>query len=65
MFDEFAESQDFAGGAELLFEGVPGRNGGGWVVGAEEVPGIEAGEVLDCAEGFVSANFVGVSIVLC
>lgn len=58
MFNEFAESQDFAGYAELFFEGIPRRDRGGWVVGAEEVPGVEAGEVLDCAEGFVSADFL-------
>lgn len=56
MFDEFAKPQDFASEAELLFDGVPGRNGGGWVVGAEQIPGVEAGKVLNCAEGFVSTD---------
>ena len=34
----------------------PGLDGGEGVVGAVEVPGVEAGEVLDCAENFVAAD---------
>lgn len=33
------------------------------MVGAEEVPGEEAREVLDCAEGLVAADCLGVSIM--
>lgn len=65
MFDEFAKPQDFAGGAELFFQGVPRRDRGCWVVGAEEIPGVEAGEVLDCAEGFVSADLSLLDFCIC
>ena len=34
----------------------PGLDGGQGVVGAVEVPGVEAGEVLDRAEDFVAAD---------
>lgn len=59
MLDEFAEAEGFAGEAERGFELGPGRDFGFGGVGAEEVPGVEAGEVLDCAEELVAADLCG------
>lgn len=60
MFGEFADAQDLAGCAELLLDGVVGVDGGLGLVGAVEVPGVEAGEVLDCAEELVAADWMWV-----
>ncbi|KAH6610662.1 hypothetical protein Trco_000682 [Trichoderma cornu-damae] len=51
-----ADAEDLAGEAELLLDGVPGRHLRGRAVGAEEVPGVEAGEVLQRAEDLVAAD---------
>lgn len=56
MFGELADAQDLAGCAELFLDGVVGVDGGLGFVGAVEVPGIEAGEVLDRAEELVAAD---------
>ena len=57
VLDEFADTEDFPGGAELLLGGVEGVDGGLGTVGAVEVPGVETGEVLDCSEDLVTADF--------
>lgn len=59
MLDEFAETEGFADEAELGLGGAVGCDCGGERVGAVEVPGVEAGEVLDYAEEFVAANCGG------
>lgn len=56
MLDILADAQRFAHQAELLLDGVEGEDVAGGAVGAEEVPGVEAGEVLEGAEEFVSAG---------
>lgn len=56
MLDELADTQDLARGAELLLDGVEGFDGGLGTVGAEEVPGVEAGEVLEGTEDFVTTD---------
>lgn len=43
----------------MLLDGFEGGDGGLWVVGAVEVPGVEAGEVLEGAEDFVAADWIG------
>lgn len=57
MLDEFPEAQGFADEAELLFDGVVGSDFRGGGVEAEEVPGIEAGKVLQGAQEFVAADW--------
>jgi hypothetical protein len=56
VLDEFCQAHGFAHGAEVLFHAIEGVDGALRVVGAQRVPGQEAGEVLDCAEGFVAAD---------
>jgi hypothetical protein len=46
MLDKLADAHPFARGAELLFRGFKGRDGGRGAVRAVEVPREEAGEVL-------------------
>jgi hypothetical protein len=60
VLDEFCEAHGFAHGAEVLFHIAEGVDGGLRVVCAQRVPGQEAREVLDCAEGFVAADLEGV-----
>lgn len=56
MLSELADAQNLAGRAELLLNCVVGVDGGLGLVGAVEVPGVEAGEVLECAEELVTAD---------
>lgn len=58
MLDKLAQAQDLARGAERLLDGIVGRDGGGAVVGAEQVPGVEAREVLQRAQELVAADCV-------
>lgn len=59
MFDEFTKTQDFAACCELFLDGVVRGYGGLRAVCAEEIPGVEAGEVLEGSEDFVAADFRG------
>lgn len=61
MLDELCQAHGFAHAAEVLLDAIEGVDGGLRVVGAVGVPGEEAGEVLDCAEGFVAADWERVS----
>jgi len=54
---EFPETESFSGEGELGFQDGPGGEVGGGGVEAVEVPGVEAGEVLDCAEELVAADW--------
>lgn len=56
MFDELAQAHGFAGLAEGFLDGIVAGDGRGGVVGAVEVPGEEAGEVLNGSEGLVAAD---------
>jgi hypothetical protein len=58
VFNEFADTEDLARRAELLFYGVEGLDCGLGLVCAVQIPGVEAGEVLDCSEEFVAADCV-------
>jgi hypothetical protein len=58
VFGELASAQDFACETKVFFEEVPRRDGRLRLVGAEEVPGVEPGKVLDCAEDFVAADYL-------
>jgi hypothetical protein len=62
VFHEFADTEEFAREAELFLCGFEGRDARLWVVGAVEIPGEEAGEVLEGAEDFVAADWGGVSL---
>jgi len=57
VFDEFAETEGFAGGAKGGFELGEGDDAGGGGVLAEEVPCVEAGKVLEEAEELVAADW--------
>ena len=56
MLDVLADAHELSRKPELLLDGFEGRDGRWQGVGPEEVPGIEAGEVLDCAEDLVAAD---------
>lgn len=56
MFDILAETESFAGEAELLLDGFERGDEAGWAVGSEEVPCVEAGEVLEGSEELVAAD---------
>jgi len=56
VFDVLPRAHDLADEPKLFLQGLPWRNLGGGAVGAEEVPGVEAGKVLDCAEEFVATD---------
>lgn len=59
MLDVLAEAQALAREPEVLLDGVEGRDGALRGVGAVEVPGVEAGEVLERAEELVAADWEG------
>jgi len=59
VFDEFAESEGFARGAEGGFELGEGDDAGWRGVLAEEVPGVEAREVLEETEELVATDCEG------
>lgn len=56
MFDELADTHDLSRCSELLLDGVEGFDGGLGTVGAEEVPGVEAGEVLQGTQDLVTTD---------
>lgn len=56
VLDVLADAEDLARQAELLLGDVPGGDLGLGGIGAQEVPGVEAGEVLDGAEELVAAD---------
>lgn len=56
MLDKLAQTHGFAHGAEVLFDGIVDGDGRRGVVGAVEIPGEEAGEVLECSEDFVTTD---------
>lgn len=57
VLDEFAEAQGFADQAELGLESCVGCDFEGGCVEPVEVPGVEAGEVLQGAHNFVATDF--------
>lgn len=56
VLDEFAGAEHFSRQAKLFLDGVPGGNGGFGVVGAEEIPGVEAGKVLQRSQNLVTTD---------
>lgn len=56
MFDILAETERFSGEAELLLDGLEGSDETRGVVGSEEVPGVEAGKVLEGSEELVTTD---------
>ena len=51
-----ANSEHLSRKAELPLDGLEGGDDASWVVGAVEIPGVEAGEILEGAEEFVTTN---------
>ena len=56
MFDELSDPEDFPCCSELLLDCIVWGNRGFGLVGAIQIPGIEAGEVLQGTEELVSAD---------
>lgn len=56
VLEELAHTHELTGSSELLLNGIVGVDGRLWLVGAVQIPGIEAGEVLDCAKKLVAAD---------
>ncbi len=56
MLDILADAHQFTCEPELLLDGLPGSDGGGGTIRAQEVPGIEAGEVLEGSQELVAAD---------
>lgn len=63
MLDIFAEPEGLASECELLLDGFKGRDEAGWAVGAEEIPGVKAGEILESAEEFITTDCRGLGNV--
>lgn len=56
VLDEFAGAEHLSRQAELLLDGVPGGNDGFGVVGAEEIPRVESGKVLQRSQDLVTTD---------
>lgn len=56
MLHVLADAHKLARETELLLDGLEGRNGARERICSEQVPGVEAGEVLDCAQELVAAD---------
>ena len=56
MFDILAEAESLASESELLLDGFKGGDKAGWIVGSEQIPGIEAGEVLKSTEELIAPD---------
>ena len=56
MLDVLADAHELPREPELLLDGLEGRDRGWQSVGAVQVPGIEAGEVLDGPQDLVAAH---------
>jgi len=57
MLEKLADADDLAGGAELLLDGVEGLDGGLRAVRAQEVPGVEAREILQGPHNLVTTDW--------
>ena len=62
MLDILPKPQSFPSERELLFDGFEGRDQARRAVGAVEVPGIEACEILNCSEDLVATDCQEVSV---
>lgn len=56
MLDVLANAHELAGEPELLLDGIEGSDLRRRAVGAVQIPGIEAGEVLERAQELVAAD---------
>jgi len=56
VLEILADAEKLAGGAELLLHGLPGGDLVLGAVGAEQVPGIEAGKVLEGAKDLIATS---------
>lgn len=59
VLNVLAESHNLADQAELLLDGIPRDDLGGCAVGTEQVPGVEAGEVLKGSQELVATDGCG------
>ena len=59
MLDELARAQDLADEPELLLSRFEGGDGNAGPFGTVEVPGVEAGKVLQRAQQLVAADWWG------
>ena len=59
MLDVLPDAQQFPAQPELLLDGVEGRDRRWQRVRTEQVPGVEAREVLQCAQEFVAPDCFG------
>jgi hypothetical protein len=57
MLHKLADAHQFARRAELLLRGFEGGDGGLWPVCPVQVPGEEAGKVLQRAQELVASNW--------
>lgn len=57
VLDKLAHAHQLASRAECLLGGLKGRDTGLRAVGTVQVPGEEAGEILQCAQYFVAADW--------
>lgn len=56
MFNVLAQTNGFPCRAERLLHGLPWLDGGCCGIGAVQVPGVEAGKVLECSEELVTTD---------
>ena len=56
MLNILPNSHQFPRKAELLLNGIPRRNLARCSIRAEEIPGVESGEVLERAEELIAAD---------
>lgn len=65
MFDILTDAEEFTREGELFLDGLEGVDFRLGIVGAEEVPGEEAGEVLEGSDGLVATGWLDVSWRIC
>jgi hypothetical protein len=58
VLSELADTHDLACCAELLLDGIVGVDGGLGLVGAVQVPSVEAGEVLEGTEELIATDWI-------
>lgn len=62
VFNELADTEDLSRQTELLLDGFEGCDRGLGAVGTEQVPGVEAGEVLEGSQQLVATNYYRSSV---
>lgn len=57
MFDEFSEPQNLSCRPKLFLDCIVWSNGGLRLIGTEQIPGVEAREVLQSAEELITTDY--------